>query len=398
MKNLIFVVGFLAVSGGAIWVLSGGTEETEGTKGPKPTSTASVPAKNKKPAGVPMVSSTGPQPECVVQQTEYNFGGMLVGDTVSYRFLIENHGEGVLQLQTGKPTCKCTTFELGKKELKKGESTELIVEIEGKRPDENFEHGGPILTNDINAQEVQFRLKGVVSVPVFVFPPEAWIVKANDVPEEGLIVGFLVSRVFDDMSIKDMEFESEHFTLEWHKCTEQQMAVQEWDKAQSAVAIVLKVDPDLPPMLIREPVSVHIDQHHKPISLEIELQKRGPIRIMPKPGVRNYQWHELQQGLQMGEFSRQKERVVELQLFVDHSEFKEALQLTDIEAIPKFLEVEMDEGKPLGDSKRRYTMKIRIPAGYPATARGRDNPGLLRIKTNHPSGQQIDLQMTFRTF
>ena len=53
MKNLIFVVGFLAVAGGAIWVLSGGTEETEGTKGPKPTSTASVPAKNKKPAGVP---------------------------------------------------------------------------------------------------------------------------------------------------------------------------------------------------------------------------------------------------------------------------------------------------------------------------------------------------------
>ena len=169
-------------------------------------------------------------------------------------------------------------------------------------------------------------------------------------------------------------------------------------KATSAVAIILKVDPDLSPMLIREPVTIHIDQHHKPIFLEIELRKRGPIRVIPTPGVRNYQWHELQQELQMGEFSRNTERTAELQLLVDHSEFKEALQLTQIEASPRFVKVKLDDGKPLGRDKRRYTLKITIPAGFPASARGLENPGLLQIKTNHPSGQQFDLQLTFRTF
>ena len=399
MKNLIFVVGFLGVAGGAIWLLAGGTEgKVEGQPAPTTTSTASVPNKNDDKTPAPFVRSKGPQPECVIQQTEYNFGGMLVGDSVSHRFLIENHGEGDLVLRAGKPTCKCTTFAVGKNVLKKGESTELVVEIKGKQPDENFSHGGPVYTNDIHAQEVQFRVNGVVSVPVFVFPPEVWLVKANDIPEEGLIIGFLVSRAFEKLSIKSIEYENKDFNLEWYPATEEQMTVQEWEKAKSAVAIVMKVGADLPPMLVREPVTVHIDQHHAPIQLEIELQKRGPIRIMPKPGARNYQWHELQQGLQMGEFSRETDRTVELQLFVEHSEFKEALQLTEIEASPKYLQVEMDKGKALGKTKRRYTLKITIPAGYPATSRGKDNPAVLKIQTNHPSGQRIDLQMTFRTF
>jgi len=346
----------------------------------------------------PKVQADGPQPQCVIQQTEHDFGSMLVGDTIKYRFPIENQGEGELRLQTGRPTCKCTTFELGKSVLKRGESTELIVAIEGKRADKNFSHGGPIYTNDINAQEVQFRLRGIVSVPVLVSPPQKWVVDADDVPEEGLISGFLVTRVFDEMTIKSIECQNTKLNLEWQRATDEQMTEQDWEKATSAVAIILKVDPDLSPMLIREPVTIHIDQHHKPIFLEIELRKRGPIKVIPTPGGRNYQWHELQQELQMGEFSRNTERTAALQLLVDHSEFKEALQLTQIEASPRFVKVKLDDGKPLGRDKRRYTLKITIPAGFPASARGLENPGLLQIKTNHPSGQQFDLQLTFRTF
>src|SRR5579872_2905137 len=56
----------------------------------------------------PPVSKTGPYPKAVIEETEFEFGRMEVGEERSHAFIIRNEGEAPLLLKKGKTTCKCT--------------------------------------------------------------------------------------------------------------------------------------------------------------------------------------------------------------------------------------------------------------------------------------------------
>ena len=69
-----------------------------------------------------------------------------------------------------------------------------------------------------------------------------------------------------------------------------------------------------------------------------------------------------------------------------------------LESFEPELEIELDEGRPAANNKTRYQLTISVPPNLPRTSRGRNNPGVVTIKTNHPSGQEIQMQLTLQSF
>src|SRR5579859_1602904 len=56
----------------------------------------------------PPVATSGPQPKAVIDQTEFDFGRMEVGEERQHEFTISNEGQAPLVLKKGKTTCQCT--------------------------------------------------------------------------------------------------------------------------------------------------------------------------------------------------------------------------------------------------------------------------------------------------
>lgn len=69
-------------------------------------------------------------PNIHLNQENYDFGKVLYGATVSYRFIIKNIGSQPLIIKKIQTDCGCTTTVLDNKELSPNSSTELITSFE----------------------------------------------------------------------------------------------------------------------------------------------------------------------------------------------------------------------------------------------------------------------------
>jgi len=67
------------------------------------------------------------QPRLVLEATQFDFGKINPGATVSHRFKASNTGDAPLTISKLSPSCGCTSTLVGKETLAPGESTELEV-------------------------------------------------------------------------------------------------------------------------------------------------------------------------------------------------------------------------------------------------------------------------------
>src|SRR6185369_10235732 len=56
----------------------------------------------------PPVSKAPPYPKAVMDETEFEFGRMEVGEERSHVFMIRNEGDAPLIIKQGPTTCQCT--------------------------------------------------------------------------------------------------------------------------------------------------------------------------------------------------------------------------------------------------------------------------------------------------
>lgn len=111
----------------------------------------------------PIPSETGPWPELVCEETEYDFGRTPVSTLGNHTFTITNAGKADLELIQGKGTSNCRRIDLSSLVVKPGETAEVQIEwMNSPVPDENFHHGGYVFTNDPKNQSVAFSARGTV--------------------------------------------------------------------------------------------------------------------------------------------------------------------------------------------------------------------------------------------
>jgi len=118
------------------------------------------------------------QPKLVLQQTNYDFGDIVQGETVSHIFVLSNSGGDLLSISNVTASCGCTAAAPEKKELAPGESTNLKVSFNssGRRGKQNKTIR--IYSNDPQNPEMLLTIAGNVILsgddtgksPIIYFP------------------------------------------------------------------------------------------------------------------------------------------------------------------------------------------------------------------------------------
>lgn len=103
-------------------------------------------------------------PKAVVQKAEFDFGNINQNDIVKHSFTITNTGDDILKISDIRASCGCTAATPEKKELKPGESTQLLVTFNSKGRKGPQTKTVNIKTNDPQNSSLVLKIKGNVIV------------------------------------------------------------------------------------------------------------------------------------------------------------------------------------------------------------------------------------------
>jgi hypothetical protein len=95
--------------------------------------------------------------------------------------------------------------------------------------------------------------------------------------------------------------------------------------------------------------------------------------------------------LMLGSFKAAEGSEAKLLLIVDEKGMSEPFAITKTEADPPFLAASLSPvGAPSG-TVHRYLLTLKIPPGRAPVQRTANNPGFLRLSTNHSTGDGVNL-------
>jgi hypothetical protein len=405
MRNVVALLFILAFGGGVYLLISSGetvdpatslVADLDAIRNDQKVSAAQ--AAEQKVASVsdlPEPSKEGPWPDAHAEELSFTFGRMQVGTRKSHTFVISNNGEADLILKAGTTTCKCTQFgfdpdpDLEKKSVvvKPGESVDLYMTWKaGDNPDRGFRHGGDVHTNDPENPLLKFVVEGSIDMPL-VLLPSFWSVGDMYQDQPGKFRGAVASRVFEEFAIKSITSPSGKV-----KVTAEPMAAEERVQDGYLCGYVLnaEVSTDIPTGIFQEELQIEVSTLDTPLLITLTARKQGHIRLQQMPGTI---FSSEKQMLQLGSFSASEGREAKMLLIVDQKGMSEPFQFTRSENDPPFLAAELTPlGQPSG-TVHRYIVTFRIPPGKPHTQRTEARPGKILLTTNHPSGEQVNLQL-----
>lgn len=395
MKNPLLIAGLILLAGavaiGAVMVLGIQAKRDLHDNGTGLNFPTSFPGQNMPidpkttPADLPAVSTTGPWPKAVFDETIYAFGRMAVNSRNEHAFVIRNEGEADLFMKEGQPTCKCTTFSLGSSVLKPGEETKLVIDWKtGPAHEEEFRHGGPVYTNDPKNARINFFVRGEISFPVEVLPNH-WSVGNVALGKPGTFQAAIVSRLTDQLEVESVESPSGKVTV---KVSPMDIAELKTDGWMTGFRLDVEIAADIPPGRFKEDIKIHlkgVDQFPF-LTAELTARKYGSFIVQPLEGAMFFPDKLV---LQLGQFPASEGRTAKLMVIVDEKDMTEPFQISDIEADPSFLKASLQPlGTPTG-TVHRYTVAISVPPGRPHTRKTDAKRGHITIHTNHPSKEMI---------
>lgn len=341
----------------------------------------------------PIVSDTGPWPKIVAEELTYDFGQMQVGTKLEHKFKIANDGDAPLELVAGKSTCKCTKFELGKTTLQPGEETVLHIQWHGKFQDREFQHGGPVYTNDPKGTVRRFVVKGIVDNAFEIMPSGSWKVDDVTTAEPGKMQGMICSRVFEKFEITDIRNVSPLLTVTTEPMDAETLRSVE---GRSGYFVNVEVSPDMPAGLLEESFELVVDKgQDEPVAIAVSATREGAIRVVD---TRGGVWVASKMGVKLGHFAASVGKEAVMTLAVTNAEMDGPLEILSCTTSPKFLSVELEPTRATSNAITRYQLKVKVPAGSPKLRRNTQNPATVEIETNHPRGEPFKFQVTYNSF
>jgi hypothetical protein len=101
-------------------------------------------------------------PVVKLNETEFNFGTLKEGDTVTHSFRITNEGRRLMIIRGTLPSCGCTKASAKKTELAPGESTAIDVTFNSRRKKGDQYYTVDVITNDPAHSQVKLVITGMV--------------------------------------------------------------------------------------------------------------------------------------------------------------------------------------------------------------------------------------------
>ncbi len=98
-------------------------------------------------------------PKVAVQQLDHDFGNINEGDVVKHIYVVSNNGGDVLKILDVRASCGCTAANPDKKELKPGESTDILVSFNSKGRKGPQNKTVTVTTNDPEKPSISLTFK-----------------------------------------------------------------------------------------------------------------------------------------------------------------------------------------------------------------------------------------------
>lgn len=342
-----------------------------------------------------VISKNGPWPKAVIDETDYTFGRMALGETGTHDFVIRNEGEAPLRLKKGPTTCQCTVSRLADEEILPGQSATINLTWEPTAQAEEFGKGAEIRTNDPENSSIQLKILGAVVPIVIANPDRIWPI--DEIRENGPTDLFtkLVSPLKEEFAITKIESDSPLVKVVTEPITDAKILSE--SRGLSGYWVKITVQPQVPVGAFSFPVRLHTDltapNSGEPIVVDafVTGQRRGPIRIL---GSR---WIENRSAIGFGQFDAQEGRKVTLTL-IPKDEPAEGLQVTDVICQPKELRVSLALDEKSKTTPHRYALTVEYPAGAPRATFSDEHPAQIELRTNHATAPVLIFKVLFTAY
>lgn len=340
------------------------------------------------------ISETGPHPKAAVNESEYEFGIMAVGEERKHKFVVRNEGKAPLKLKKGVSTCKCTLSEVAKGDIPPGESAEIEIAWTPKGSESEFRQVAYVWTNDPDHKQLELVVRGRVA-PSFMVTPSQWELGTVSEGTPTSVSGTIHSAIYEQFEITSVETSNPLVKAEVAPLSDEELQELE-GSPKSGYRIQAVVRPEMPVGGFRETVTLHVEaEGSKTFPIELRGTRSGPLQFVKMPG---YEWYPDSLAMSFGRFKAAEGRGGKVLLIVHGMEGR-AFEFTDVQVDPEFLNVKLEPNVP-GDTGERqaYTVSVEIPPGSPALSRVRKDSGKIRVRTNHPEAPELKMHAEFITY
>jgi hypothetical protein len=210
-----------------------------------------------------------------IDRMRYDFGKVFEKERYEYRFVVENRGDGGLEIKNVIPACGCTVPEYDSF-IEPGGSGEIVLYLDGHQVSGRFEKSATVVSNDPRRPSLQLTIAGEEVEYVQVSPPE----RIALVGEYGETV-VKEAKVWCNETDIDFRIESVTSTLG-------DRLTVDFEAAEDGRWVVrMKKNPEMPAESANGVVTVHSNSGGMPERL-IQVQVIAKGTITKQPQMVNY--------------------------------------------------------------------------------------------------------------
>ncbi len=328
--------------------------------------------------------STGTPKLEVVDGTEFRFGTMQHGESMSHTFVFRNIGDGPLTLDLGPTTCKCTVGKLKATILKPGEETDVEMTWTPIAASTDFSQSATIFTNAARSPEVQLKIRGQVADSFIVEPTELALgdISVTDTIARKLYIFSYLNRPteFKDFRWTDAKTAGK-VRLEVHEADLDPEKFPEHRSAHSVQELDVTTEPGLPLGPVNSRITFSTDLAEREVTMEVPVTGRvtGDFMFVGGPS-----YDSRLNTLKFGTVKSSEGATVGMSLVVQGNQ-RDLIAPEVVSVVPSdALKVTVGEPKLIGDRKY-FPLEFEVPKGAPETHFSGANPkdfGSVVFKTN----------------
>jgi hypothetical protein len=353
----------------------------------------------------PAIPEEAPYAKAVVDQLEYNFGVMEVGQEDRHTFVLTNKStERDLIIKKGPTTCKCTISSLDQDSLKPGESTEIELIWTPKAVIPVFEQTAEIWTSDPENKTILLKIAGNVQEAISLSPRNQWSVGSLEGDKPQTISGVISSQVYDNLEIINIENTSDIVSVKKQKLEKSELDEKFLKVGYRITATVTpknKVGRFNEKFVIQTRIIDPKTKKEKIAKFPVQIvgSRVGPVIFRAMPGVK---WSSLAMTLRLGRFKASEGKSAVLNLFV--AESKEGpLKVNKVSSHPTFLTATLkrmggikESKEPIEPGRRvQYQLTFSVPAGSPPASHELKKRATITLETNHPKAKTMKFSVDF---
>ena len=338
-------------------------------------------------------------PKVEVDSDDFNFGTMERESFKSHVFTIKNVGEAPLLLNKGESTCRCTTFDLEKTELKQGESATVKIEWHATVPPGDFGQSAKVNTNDPARPQISFRISGKVTFSYTVQPTNLVFTGISANQPASAEVKIYSYRPGNLEIVGDPKFSDDqtakYFSVETKPMSPEM--IKENPEATSGILATVAIKPGLP-----------LGTFHQTVDLKLSL-KDNPVVSLPIEGSIVSDLHVVGRGWDDDHSLLTFETVngeegAKAHLFIlaggpYRKQIHPKVVSVTPDVTPPLLKVTLGEPtESEGSDQTRIPLTIEIPPGSrPAIHLGgaEGKLGEITIETGHPEAPTMKIRVRF---